>query len=155
VSVTVTAAGSGDLDAFVASVAGLFREDGGVHDPAMNVDWPAAEGLAYYTGLLADEACLLAVARDGDRVVGHLVGKLAEPDEMLLRRFAVLESMRVHPDHRGAGIGGRLVGHFLDWARDRGAEQASVSAFAANAAAQRLYQRHGFAPMTVTLRRPL
>jgi GNAT superfamily N-acetyltransferase len=42
--------------------------------------------------------------------------------------------------------------HFLTWARDCGAQQASVTAYAANDAAQRLYARHGFEPASVTLR---
>lgn len=154
-SVTVTTADRGDVDGFVASMIGLFREDGGAHGAATNPDWPVQERMAQYSGLLSDGTCLLAVARDGHRVVGHLVGKFAEPDGLRLQRFAVLESMRVDPDHRASGIGGLLVDHFLGWARQRSAQQASVRAFAANQGAQRLYQRHGFAPMTVTMRMAL
>jgi ribosomal protein S18 acetylase RimI-like enzyme len=150
--VTVTPARPEDLDAVVESVAGLFREDAGTHDPTVNVDWPALEGAAYYAGLLGDEDCLLALARAGDRVVGHLVGKLDQPDSYRRQRIAVLESIRVRPDQRDAGVGTLLVRHFLEWARDREAVQASVSAYAANRAAQRFYARHGFAPMTTTLR---
>jgi GNAT superfamily N-acetyltransferase len=151
-AVTVTVADRSDLDDFVASVIGLFREDAGTHDAAMDVTWPVREGLNYYGGLLPDETCLLAVARDGDLVVGHLVGKLLEPDSLRRQRFAVLESMRVDPTRRRSGIGARLVEYFLDWARHHGAQQASVSAFAANQGAQRLYERHAFVPMTVTMR---
>jgi GNAT superfamily N-acetyltransferase len=154
-SVTVTAADHNDMDAFVASVTGLFREDAGVHDSVMDVTWPIREGSQYYSGLLLDKSCLLAVARDDDRVVGHLVGKLVEPDSLRLQRLAVLESIRVDPDRRGGGVGGMLVSHFLDWARRHGAQQASVSAFAANHGAQRLYRRQGFDPITVTMRAAL
>jgi ribosomal protein S18 acetylase RimI-like enzyme len=150
--VTVSAAGRDDVDDLVESVAGLFREDAGRHDPTVDVDWPALEGADYYRGLLGDEECLLALARDGDRVVGHLVGKLSRPDSYRRERIAVLESIRVHPDARDAGVGSLLVRHFVDWARDRAAVQASVSAYAANEAAQRFYARHGFTPMTTTLR---
>jgi GNAT superfamily N-acetyltransferase len=152
---TVTVAGPADLDAVVASVAGLFREDGGRHDPAMNVDWPLHGGAGYYGPLLSDPSARLAVARDGDRVVGHLVGKVLEPDAMRTRRLAVLESMRVDPGHRGRGVGGLLVEHFLGWARERDARDASVTAFVANENAQRLYRRYGFAPASVILRTTL
>lgn len=63
--------------------------------------------------------------------------------------------LRVDPDFRGNGVGGLLVDHFLDWARRQGARKASVTAFAANEGAQRLYRRHGFASMTVTMRAEL
>lgn len=150
---TVTTATHADIDAFVESVAGLFREDGGRHDPYLNLGWPAAEGRSYYAGLLADDSCLLAVVRDGSgHVIGHLVGKLSGPDPLRTRRFAMLESMRVDPAARGAGVGSELIRHFFRWAGEKGADVASVTAFAANTAARRLYSRHGFRPQSVTLR---
>jgi ribosomal protein S18 acetylase RimI-like enzyme len=147
--VTVTRSTRADIGAFVASVSGLFHEDGGQHDPHMNVDWPAAEGAAYYTGLLA-------VAKDGSgQVVGHLVGKLTGPDGLRTCRFAVLESIRVDPAARGRGVGSEMIQNFFEWARRNKAEVASVTAFAANTAALRLYERHGFRPQSVTLRAPV
>jgi ribosomal protein S18 acetylase RimI-like enzyme len=155
-SVTVTAATRADIPAFVESVAGLFREDGGRHDPYLDVGWPDAEGGPYYARLLDDEDCLIAVARDGSaQVVGHLVGKLTGPDGLRTARFAVLESIRVDPAARGAGIGSELIRHFFGWAAGKGAEIASVTAFADNVDAQRLYRRHGFRPQSVTLRAPV
>jgi GNAT superfamily N-acetyltransferase len=148
----VSVAGPADLDEFVASVTELFREDAGRHDPYMNLDWPAREGAAYYGGLLSDPSCLLALARCDGRGVGHLVGKLSEPSPLRRARFAILESIRVDPAVRGRGVGGLLVREFFGWAQARGAERASVTAFAANEAAQRFYRRHGFAAQTVSLR---
>jgi GNAT superfamily N-acetyltransferase len=152
---TVGRAEPDDIDAFVASVEGLFREDGGTHDPSIDVTWPTREGASYYAGLLDDPDCLLAVARREQDVVGHLVGKLVGPDSLRLVRFAVLESMRVQPDLRGHGIGGLLVEEFRRWARGAGAELASVTAYAANDGARRFYASHGFAPGSVTMRTAL
>ncbi len=151
-TITVHAATRDDLGALVASVAGLFREDGGQHDSSINVDWPAQQGAAYYSGLMNDRACLLALARDGDRVIGHLVGKLSRPSPIQTECIAVLESMRVEPAARRSGAGSLLVRHFFGWASERGAQQASVTAYAANDAAQRFYARHGFVPRSVTSR---
>jgi len=153
--ISVSAARAADIDAFVASVDGLFHEDGGRHDPFLDTGWPEREGSAYYAGIVDDPNCLLAVARDGDRVVGHLVGKLVGPDSIKLVRFAVLESIRVDPDARGQGVGSLLVAEFLAWARRNEAAVASVTAYAANDGAQRFYARHGFAPGSVTMRAPL
>jgi GNAT superfamily N-acetyltransferase len=149
--ITVKAATPDDLDALLESVAGLFREDSG-HDSLMDPGWPARDGAAYYAGLMGDQACLLALARDGDRVIGHLVGKLSGPNSIRTGGLAILESMRVAPGARRAGVGGLLVRHFFDWAREGGAQQASVTAYAANHAARRFYARHGFIPQSVIAR---
>jgi GNAT superfamily N-acetyltransferase len=150
--VTVKAAAPEDLDVFLESVAELFREDGGQHDSLVDLGWPARDGAAYYGALMSDRDCLLALARDGDRVVGHLVGKLTGPSPVHTGRLAVLESMRVVADSRRAGVGSLLVRRFFDWAREGGAEQASVTAYAANHAARRFYAQHGFIPKSVIAR---
>lgn len=154
-AITVNAARHDDIGPLVASVAALFREDGGRHDSLMDQDWPAREGAAYYSDLLNDETCLVVLARDRGRVIGHLIGKLSGPGSLWTRRIAVLESMRVAPASRRAGVGSLLVRHFFAWARDRGAHEASVTAYAANDPAQRFYERHGFAPKSVTSRTTL
>jgi ribosomal protein S18 acetylase RimI-like enzyme len=80
------------------------------------------------------------------------MGSYPELTPMVLQREARLNSLWVLPEHRGLGVGSRLVEAFLDWARERGAAYAVVSAFAANPTAIRLYEKHGFGPHTVTLR---
>jgi GNAT superfamily N-acetyltransferase len=146
-----------DMELLLESVGWLFREDAGRHDAGIrDAGWPARHGLAYYSGLVDDPSCLLILARDAhDNAVGHLVGKLSGPGEMLLSRVAVLESMRVAPEVRGAGVGSALVRHFFAWAREGGAVQAGVTAYAANETALRFYARHGFVPHSITARRAL
>jgi GNAT superfamily N-acetyltransferase len=151
-TVTVSPVTEGDIGALVVSVAGLFAEDAGRHDPAMDLRWPEREGAAYYSRLLADQACLLLLARDDEQAVGHLVGRLSGPDSLRTQRLAVLESMRVAPGARRTGVGSLLVGHFFSWARLSGAQQASVTAYAANDAALRFYARHGFTRASVISR---
>jgi len=118
----------------------------------MDLRWPEREGAAYYSRLLGDQACLLLLARDDDQAVGHLVGRLSGPDSLRTQGLAVLESMRVAPGTRRAGVGSLLARHFFTWARHVGAQQASVTAYAANDAALRFYARHGFSAKSVTSR---
>jgi GNAT superfamily N-acetyltransferase len=118
----------------------------------MDLGWPEREGAEYYFRLLGDQACLLLLAHDDDQAVGHLVGRLSGPDSLRTQRVAVLESMRVAPGARRTGVGSLLVRHFFTWARRGGAQQASVTAYAANDAALRFYARHGFSPTSVTSR---
>jgi GNAT superfamily N-acetyltransferase len=149
---TVNTATHNDMDALVASVAGLFAEDGARHDSLMDAGWPGREGAAYYSALIGDKTCLVTLARQDGQVIGHLIGRLSGPDALRTGRIAVLESMRVAPAARRTGVGSLLVENFLAWARDHDAAQASVTAFAANQTAQRFYERHGFVPKSVTSR---
>jgi GNAT superfamily N-acetyltransferase len=153
--VTVRPAAARDIDQLVASVAGLFREDAARHDALTDQGWPARDGAAYYRALLSDDAGLVLLAWQDGSVAGHLVGRLNGPSSVRTEAIAVLESMRVAPGARRAGVGSLLVESFLDWARERGAREASVTAFAANDTALAFYARHGFRPASVISRRTL
>jgi GNAT superfamily N-acetyltransferase len=152
----LTRATEDDRVAFLASVDALFHEDAGVKDPYGDPDWVIRGGAAYFTDLLTDPRAVPLLARDDGRAVGHLVGRVLEPDTLRPgTTVAVLESIRVAPEARGQGFGGRLIEAFFVWAREYGAVRAGVTAYAANEGAQRLYARHGFVPASVTLRATL
>ncbi|MEU4248807.1 GNAT family N-acetyltransferase [Amycolatopsis sp. NPDC026612] len=141
-----------DVPELVSSAAGLFAEDAGRHDPFTDTGWPARDGEAYYAGLVEDPQCLCLLAGGG---AGHLVGRLRAPNPLRPDAVtAVLESMRVAPGRRRAGVGGSLVAAFLEWARERGANEVTVQAYAQNEGALAFYAAHGFRPFLVTLTRP-
>jgi len=143
-----------DLFEIIASADALVATDAGRYDPdATDLGWAALTGSAYATSLLADGDSLVLVARDGDAVIGHLAARLHGPGSVHPIRVAELESIHVYPDRRGRGIGEQLVTGFLTWAADKGAQRASVTAYAANEAAQRFYARHGFTLKSVVLDR--
>ncbi|MFF0246446.1 GNAT family N-acetyltransferase [Streptosporangium sandarakinum] len=157
--VILTTARVEDVPALVASAAALFREDGGRRDRFMDVDWPMRDGHDYYRGMVTDERSLALLARAGSSdgpVIGHLTARIRSRDE--LRPDAVvaeLVSMRVDEGRRGNGVGARLVDGFFAWAGERGANQAVVSAYAANTGAIRFYRARGFVPEHVSLRADL
>ena len=149
--IAVRTATAADIDGLVASTAALFAEDGAARDRLRNPAWPGLHGRDWCAGLLADPDALVLVAAAGPEVVGHLVGNYAESSPMWLAPRAELVSMFVARQHRGDGVGGRLVAHFTGWARDRGAARIQVDAYAANESALRFYRRHGFAPLSESL----
>lgn len=129
----------------VASATALFVEDGGKRDPHMDVTWPVREGHAYYTDLLRrkDSLCLLAFSAAG-AAIGHLIGHIRRADPLRPKAVVgVLESMRVDPAHRGTGTGTKLAEEFFGWAREAGANQVSVTAYAGNEVAIRFYRGRG------------
>jgi len=60
--------------------------------------------------------------------------------------IAWLISMWVAPGGRGKGLGDALVAAVVDWAKAAGCEEVRLEVSDDNAAAIRLYARHGFVP---------
>ena len=153
--VIVRRARTEDIPGLVDSSSGLFAEDGGPRDPGLNTEWPRRHGAEAFAASLENPARLLLAAEYDGEVVGHLSGSVSEPSAMRPVRSATLVALYVRPEHRRARVGARLVGEFLAWARGSGAEEVQVTASHANADGIRFYQRHGFLPHSLTLRRPL
>jgi GNAT superfamily N-acetyltransferase len=152
VTIQISAATTDDLQEIVASAGALFATDAGAHNAAAtNLDWASENGAAYYMSLLASADNLVLLARDGDEVAGHLVGRFQGPSSVHPIRVADLESIHVYSAHRGRGVGEQLITAFLAWAVEKGAQRAMVTAYAANDGARRFYARHGFAVRSVTL----
>jgi GNAT superfamily N-acetyltransferase len=67
-----------------------------------------------------------------------------------------LEDMVVHPDHRGGGLGSRLLDHAIAYAQAHGFARITLLTDRDNAGAIRFYTRHGFdTSHMIALRRPL
>jgi GNAT superfamily N-acetyltransferase len=154
VKISVTTAAPGDIPQLLASADALVATDAGRYDAAgTNLGWAAQTGMAYCQALLASGDNLALLARAGDDVAGHLVGRLGGPGSVHPIRIAELESIHVYPAYRGRGIGQHLMTAFLAWAAGQGAQRVTVTAYTANAGAQRFYARYGFAPKSVILDR--
>jgi GNAT superfamily N-acetyltransferase len=59
-------------------------------------------------------------------------------------RCAEVESMHVHPDHRGRGIGTRLLAAAVDAARNAGCYRVQLTSNRQRPEAHRFYEREGF-----------
>jgi GNAT superfamily N-acetyltransferase len=152
VTIRISVATPEDIPGILASAEALVATDAGQHDAAAtNLGWAAQTGVAYCTALLASADNRVLLARDLDELVGHLVGRLSGPGSVHPIRVAELESIHVYPGHRGRGAGEQLMKAFLAWAAEKGAQRATVTAYAANDGAQRFYARHGFALKSVIL----
>jgi ribosomal-protein-alanine N-acetyltransferase len=81
--------------------------------------------------------CHIYVARASDAVVGFCAFWLVV-DEVHINNLAV------RPAFRGRGIGGALMTHVLDAARDLGAHRATLEVRESNVGARGFYERIGF-----------
>lgn len=140
-----------DLAAIVELNYGLFQEDAGQRDPSMNLEWPRQYGKEYFRDMLTGTKSVCFVAVTDQETVGYLVGYVRDPNDLHLIKSAELESMFVLPAWRSRQVGSQLVQTFLAWARERGAQSISVSAYAANERAIAFYQSHGFKPKNLIL----
>jgi len=78
VTIRIGTATLDDIPDILASADALVATDAGVHDAAAtNLGWASETGTAYCMSLLASGDNLVLLARDGDEVVGHLVGRLS------------------------------------------------------------------------------
>src|SRR5436309_2556779 len=77
-------------------------------------------------------------AIDGDTVVGSVALRDLGGNAVELKR------MYLRPDQRGRGLGKRLLGLALDWARANGMRSVRLDTSERMVVAQRLYEANGF-----------
>lgn len=97
----------------------------------------------YYKELTAEPSAYLFVAR-----LPALAGTYPQLSGFITSRL-VLDEVHIHnfgvrPAFRRHGVGGALLQAALDYGRQRGATTSFLEVRASNAAAQSLYQQHGF-----------
>lgn len=151
--VQVRRATGADLDAIVTFNHALFQEDAGQRDPTLNLNWSREGGKAHFTYHLTVSDSYTGVAVLDDRIIGYLVGYVSPPTTLRPVTTAELESMFVEEEVRSQGVGHDLIDAFVEWCREQGAERISVTAYTANDAAIRFYQRLGFEPKSLSLER--
>ena len=142
VAMEIVKATDADLPALCELLGALFSQEAEfVPDPRLQ-----AAGLRL---ILADEKVgQILVMRDNSQVLA-MVSLLFHPSTALGARVAVLEDFVVRPDCRGRGLGSRLLDAAVELARAQGCRRVTLLTDHDNAAAQRLYARHGFAKSTM------
>lgn len=88
---------------------------------------------------------LFAAYEDSRRVGGAVLARRTPNVHMLEGRddLAVLWDLRVHPDHRGAGVGYSIFEAAVDWARRHGCVELKIETQNINVPACRFYARQG------------
>ncbi len=133
----IAPATTADIPALSALLSLLFEQEAEFKpDPAAQ-----ARGLAL---IIADPAIgLVLAARQRDQIVG-MINLLFTVSTALGERVALLEDLIVAPPARGGGIGSQLLTTAIAAAHEYGCRRITLLTDRDNAAAQRIYARHGF-----------
>jgi ribosomal protein S18 acetylase RimI-like enzyme len=116
-----------------------------------------AQGYGAFLGTQLDEPnVVILVAERGGEVIGYTYGGMEGYDYMALRAPAgALYDIVVDPDHRGQGIGRRLLDATLAVLKERGAPRVVLSTATKNTPAQRLFDGAGFRRTMIEMTREL
>ncbi|MGX7824884.1 GNAT family N-acetyltransferase [Actinokineospora sp. 24-640] len=145
---TIRSARADDVPAIVAMLAddalGASRERPG--DPRY---------AAAFDAIAADPDQVLVVAEVGGEVVGTLQLTPTPGLSRLAATRATIEGVRVRPDQRGSGLGQELVEWAVAEAAARGADLVQLTTDRARVDAHRFYERLGFTPSHLGMKREI
>jgi ribosomal protein S18 acetylase RimI-like enzyme len=120
--------------------------------------WQERRG--HYDQLFAEHDPALLLGRHGDQLVGYALGYTLPASGTWLADTWVtgdligeVESLAVLPEHRGHGLGSRLLEDLHERLRQQGARDLILGVLPGNADAIRLYERHGYRPTWMYLSR--
>jgi GNAT superfamily N-acetyltransferase len=102
-------------------------------------------------------------ATDGAVLVAEPSGDVVSVCQLIVFRHiqargglcAEIESVHVHPDHRGTGVGAALLRHAVNHARGLGCYRVQLTSNAARPDAHRFYEQLGLSPTHVGFKMPL
>lgn len=120
--------------------------------------WEARREL--YAELLAKPDTILLLARAGGALIGYGMAHVTAVEDTWVadtwvtgRRIGEIESLAVVPEHRGGGVGTRLLERLERELAADGVSDLVLGALPGNAAAIRLYERRGYRPTWLYLSR--
>ena len=115
---------------------------------------------ALYAELLPKPDTVLLLATADDELIGYGLAHVMPVAETWVAdtwvtgpRIGEIESLAVLPEHRGRGLGSELLDRLERELRADGVSDLVIGALAGNAAAIRLYERHGYRPTWMYLSR--
>jgi ribosomal protein S18 acetylase RimI-like enzyme len=103
---------------------------------------------AQYERWLSEPYAFILIAQRGETAVGYAMVHIraGSPTWPSSERAGEVETLSVHPDERGRGIGTRLLGTVEDELAGLGIDELSLHVISANLEALAFYERHGLRP---------
>jgi ribosomal protein S18 acetylase RimI-like enzyme len=113
-----------------------------------------ARSIDFVKSSLSDSTKQMLVAVAQDRVVGVVRLTIRERQPPFVpRRFATVEEIVVSAEHRGEGIGQRLMAEAEAWAANNGADEVWLDVWEFNESAIGFYASLGYETITLRMRK--
>jgi GNAT superfamily N-acetyltransferase len=119
---------------------------------------PPGRAEDYFASFINDPRQIVFLADQDGQVVGQIHLELQQPGDLpiLAKRVVVrVTDIVVAASHRRRGVGHALMDQAKAWARAQGADELSLSVFAFNRGAARMYEAEGFRAIRSVMALPL
>lgn len=121
-----------------------------------NIEWMRShEGLSWIQSYILKENKDFLIAKVAGKTVGYLQIEIILSNIKIHSKVAILNSIHVQQDHRGKGIGKKLVSSFFDYAKKAHASRAEVGVVENNEKTIKLYRELGFDDYLLTFSKNL
>lgn len=133
----------------------LIMIDNPKFDSDLMPDWGKSEqGRRYFQELLNNKSAICFVAEEQGALVGYVA---ARPKDFghRLSKYVELENLGVIPEYQNQGIGKKLYGAFVTWAKKQGFEKVYLASYFANSKARGFYENIGFNPIDIAYEKNL
>lgn len=125
------------------------------HDDDLEMNWPfSAIGVGYYKKLANGEYGKCFIAYIDDKPVGYVALSIKNFGYRK-SKYVEIENIGDDPKFRSQGIGVKLMGEIVKWAKEQNATKLYVSAYWGNKRAINFYKKNGFYESGVELDRKL
>ena len=120
-------------------------------DNTLDVKWPD-KNKNYYKKRITNKDSLALVVESEKKIIGYLFGAITDAQNYrTIKKIAELENMLILQEHRGKGIGKRLIKEFIGWAKSKKRKRIKVIASAQNQQAIAVYKNSGFSECAMIL----
>ena len=135
-----------DLSAIRGFCSSLFVYEHGLGDKSLDLDWISGkDGEEYIRKAIINEDSCAFVAIGDSSVVGYIEGGVVDVENYRnVGKMGKLESFYISDRSRGNGIGEKLYGAFVEWAKSKEIRRLCVEVSFANEGAMRFYEKKGF-----------
>lgn len=95
------------------------------------------------------------VAENDEKVIGYIIGKTALNEYKIRNNTGHIQSFYVTKKYRGTGVGKELYNALIKWFKTKKCDNLELDVYATNKKSVNIYEKWGFKPITIQMKRKL